>query len=65
MTTYEPASPATVGFMDIGTNSIRLMVVRFNTNNTYTVLRQLKETVRSARTDSTTTGSCPSRSTAP
>jgi exopolyphosphatase/guanosine-5'-triphosphate,3'-diphosphate pyrophosphatase len=32
--------------MDIGTNSIRLMVVRLNANRSYTVIRQLKETVR-------------------
>ncbi|HLF76953.1 MAG TPA: Ppx/GppA phosphatase family protein, partial [Dehalococcoidia bacterium] len=46
MTSYEPTSPATVGFMDIGTNSIRLMVVRIYANHSYTIIRQLKETVR-------------------
>jgi exopolyphosphatase/guanosine-5'-triphosphate,3'-diphosphate pyrophosphatase len=32
--------------MDIGTNSIRLMVVRIFANHSYTVVRQIKETVR-------------------
>jgi len=33
-------------FIDIGTNSIRLLVVRINANGSYTVLRQEKEVVR-------------------
>src|SRR5262245_3330104 len=45
MTRTQP-SPATVAFMDIGTNSIRLLVVRIDANQSYTVLHQLKETVR-------------------
>jgi exopolyphosphatase/guanosine-5'-triphosphate,3'-diphosphate pyrophosphatase len=35
-----------VGFMDIGTNSIRLLVVQFNHNNSNSVLNQQKEVVR-------------------
>src|SRR6266545_3334740 len=46
MNSYEPTSPAIVGFMDIGTNSIRLMVVRINANHSFAAIRQLKETVR-------------------
>jgi len=36
----------TVAFMDIGTNSIRLLVVRFSPNHSYTILTQLKQIVR-------------------
>jgi exopolyphosphatase / guanosine-5'-triphosphate,3'-diphosphate pyrophosphatase len=35
-----------VGFIDIGTNSVRLLVVRINANRSYTVLSQEKEVVR-------------------
>ncbi len=35
-----------LGFIDIGTNSIRLMIIRLNPNHSYTVLRQEKEVVR-------------------
>lgn len=35
-----------IGFMDIGTNSIRVLVVRIGPGGTYTVLTQQKETVR-------------------
>jgi len=35
-----------VGFIDIGTNSIRLFVVRINPNHSYTVLSQQKQQVR-------------------
>jgi exopolyphosphatase / guanosine-5'-triphosphate,3'-diphosphate pyrophosphatase len=35
-----------VGFMDIGTNSIRLLLARINPNHTFTTLTQHKETVR-------------------
>ena len=38
--------PSTVGFIDIGTNSVRLLVVRLHRNRAYTVIHQLKETVR-------------------
>ena len=43
MISYEAPSPAVVGFMDIGTNSIRLMVVRINSNHSFAVIQQLKE----------------------
>ncbi len=36
----------TVAFMDIGTNSIRLLLVRIHPNNTGTIVTQLKQTVR-------------------
>jgi exopolyphosphatase/guanosine-5'-triphosphate,3'-diphosphate pyrophosphatase len=35
-----------LAFIDIGTNSIRLILVRLNFNHSYTVLRQEKEVVR-------------------
>lgn len=35
-----------LAFIDIGTNSIRLILVRLNPNHSYTVLRQEKEVVR-------------------
>ena len=35
-----------VGFIDIGTNSIRLLVVRFNPNHSYTILTRQKQQVR-------------------
>src|SRR5438067_754454 len=35
-----------VGFLDIGTNSVRLLLVRINANHTFTVLSDQKETVR-------------------
>ncbi len=35
-----------VGFIDIGTNSIRLLVVRINPNHSFTVLSQQKQQVR-------------------
>lgn len=35
-----------VGFIDVGTNSARLLLVRINPNHSYTVLADLKETVR-------------------
>src|SRR5512133_1481190 len=35
-----------VGFLDLGTNSIRLMIVRINPNLSYTVLSRQKEVVR-------------------
>ncbi|MGD0819102.1 MAG: Ppx/GppA family phosphatase, partial [Methanomassiliicoccales archaeon] len=38
--------PKVVGFIDIGTNSVRLLVVRINLNQSYTVLSQEKEVVR-------------------
>jgi exopolyphosphatase/guanosine-5'-triphosphate,3'-diphosphate pyrophosphatase len=38
--------PHTIAFMDFGTNSVRLLVVRIEPNQACTVLHQLKETVR-------------------
>ncbi len=35
-----------LAFIDIGTNSIRLIIVRLNPNHSYTILRQEKEVVR-------------------
>src|SRR5262249_18994594 len=35
-----------VGFIDLGTNSVRLLLVRINANHSYTVLNEQKETVR-------------------
>jgi exopolyphosphatase/guanosine-5'-triphosphate,3'-diphosphate pyrophosphatase len=34
-----------VGFIDIGTNSVRLLVVRFNPNHSYTILTRKKQQV--------------------
>lgn len=36
----------TVGFIDMGTNSIRLLLVRINPNHSFTVIGEQKETVR-------------------
>ena len=41
-----PAEARHVAFMDIGTNSIRLLLVRINPNRSTNVLIQLKQTVR-------------------
>ena len=35
-----------IAFIDIGTNSLRLLLVRINPNQTYTVLSDQKEVVR-------------------
>jgi exopolyphosphatase/guanosine-5'-triphosphate,3'-diphosphate pyrophosphatase len=35
-----------IGFVDVGTNAIRLLVVRINPNLSYTVISQEKEVVR-------------------
>lgn len=40
------AEARTVAFMDIGTNSIRLLLVRLHPNHACTILTQLKQTVR-------------------
>ena len=40
------AAARTVAFMDIGTNSIRLLLVRLHPNHSYTILTQLKQIVR-------------------
>lgn len=41
-----PPGSRVVSFIDIGTNSIRLLVVRFNPNHSYTVLSRQKQQVR-------------------
>ena len=38
--------PKVVAFIDIGTNSIRLLLVRINPNHSYTTLSEQKETIR-------------------
>ena len=42
----ESRKRSVVGFMDIGTNSIRLLLARINPNHTFTTRTQQKETVR-------------------
>ena len=42
----ETRAEHTVGFIDLGTNSVRLLLVRINSNHSYTVLSEQKETVR-------------------
>lgn len=39
-------NPRIVGFIDLGTNSVRLLVVRLNINGTYTLITQQKEVIR-------------------
>ncbi|MCX6696309.1 MAG: Ppx/GppA phosphatase family protein [Methanoregula sp.] len=47
MKSKEPTLPErVVGFIDIGTNSIRLLVVRINPNHSYTVLSRQKQQIR-------------------
>lgn len=41
-----PQAGRAVAFIDIGTNSVRLLVVRFNPNHSYTVLSRQKQQVR-------------------
>jgi exopolyphosphatase / guanosine-5'-triphosphate,3'-diphosphate pyrophosphatase len=40
------AETRTVAFMDIGTNSIRLLLVRLHPNHSYTILTELRQIVR-------------------
>ena len=40
------AEARTVAFMDIGTNSIRLLLVRLHPNHSYTILTELRQIVR-------------------
>jgi exopolyphosphatase/guanosine-5'-triphosphate,3'-diphosphate pyrophosphatase len=35
-----------VAFMDVGTNSVRVMIVRINPNHSYTVISKQKEAIR-------------------
>ena len=44
--TGAPIAAETVAYIDIGTNSVRLMVVRFAPDHSWTVLSMQKETVR-------------------
>ena len=44
--TAAPIAAETVAYIDIGTNSVRLMVVRFAPDHSWTVLTMQKETVR-------------------
>ena len=41
-----PAAARVVAFIDIGTNSLRLLLVRLEANHTYNVLTEMKHTVR-------------------
>lgn len=45
-TNLKSTKPSVAAFLDLGTNSVRLLVVRFNPNKSYTVLTQQKEVVR-------------------
>jgi exopolyphosphatase / guanosine-5'-triphosphate,3'-diphosphate pyrophosphatase len=45
-TVPDASTEHTVGFIDLGTNSIRLLLVRINPNHSFTVLSEQKETVR-------------------
>ncbi len=44
--TNAPHTGHVAAFIDIGTNSIRMLVVRLNPNFSYTVISQEKEVVR-------------------
>ncbi|HYM40959.1 MAG TPA: Ppx/GppA phosphatase family protein [Thermoplasmata archaeon] len=46
----DPPPSHVVAFMDIGSNSVRLLLVRINPNQTYTVLTEQKEVVRLGET---------------
>jgi len=39
-------NPRIIGFIDLGTNSVRLLVVRLNQNGSYTLVTQQKEVIR-------------------
>ncbi|RPI22530.1 MAG: Ppx/GppA family phosphatase, partial [Chloroflexota bacterium] len=41
-----PAAGRVAGFIDLGTNSMRLLLVRINPNHSFTILSDRKETVR-------------------
>lgn len=45
MPTGLPTSPA-IAFVDLGSNSVRLMIVRINPNQSYTILTRYKQMVR-------------------
>ena len=42
----ELLGPKIIGFLDLGTNSVRLLVVRLHPNGSYTLLNQQKEVIR-------------------
>jgi exopolyphosphatase/guanosine-5'-triphosphate,3'-diphosphate pyrophosphatase len=46
----DPSTLRIVGFMDIGSNSVRLLLVRINANQTYTILTEQREVVRLGET---------------
>jgi exopolyphosphatase / guanosine-5'-triphosphate,3'-diphosphate pyrophosphatase len=46
MAALQPISARIVAFIDIGTNSLRLLLVRINPNQSYTILTDQKEMVR-------------------
>ncbi len=46
----DPPPSRVVAFLDIGSNSVRLLLVRINPNQTYTVLTEQKEVVRLGET---------------
>jgi len=46
MNNWNPRSDHVVSFIDLGTNSVRMMVVRLNPNYSYTLISQEKEVVR-------------------
>ena len=46
MEAVEKTAERVVGFIDIGTNAIRLLVVRINPNFSYTIISQEKEVIR-------------------
>jgi exopolyphosphatase / guanosine-5'-triphosphate,3'-diphosphate pyrophosphatase len=54
MANKAPRGEKTVAFIDMGTNSIRLLLVRFHPNLTYTVLSVQKETIRLGEDEFTT-----------
>ncbi|PWR76091.1 Ppx/GppA phosphatase family protein [Methanospirillum stamsii] len=39
-------TPRIVGFIDLGTNSVRLLIVRLDSNGSYSILTQQKEVIR-------------------
>ncbi len=42
----KPAASRVVAFLDLGTNSVRLLIVRINVNHSYTIISRQKEMVR-------------------
>jgi exopolyphosphatase/guanosine-5'-triphosphate,3'-diphosphate pyrophosphatase len=46
----DPPPLRVVAFMDIGSNSVRLLLVRINANQTYTILTEQKEVIRLGET---------------